>query len=342
MIVPLAELTCLLALAWMADSLTRSWLRPQWRHALWTLVALRMLLPAGVPGLAPSPVTIDAALMPRVIEAGSPALGWVMGAWAIGALVLLTRWRGQGLRARRRLLDASEDAGELSARLATVASRVGLRRVPAVRRDPHSHTPYVTGVWSPRLVLPADWREWPGDTLDHALAHELRHIARRDLRAEALWMLIACAYWFHPLVHAARRRAHEAREMCCDADVALRLGPGYRRTLLQVLASAAGEATPALATPSGHAWHPAIARLHALDRWPSPAPRRARLAGAALLAAAAFIVLPAHLSVVPRAAPVTVEELLDPAARQERGMGSLHLRYALLAVAAERAGARPE
>jgi beta-lactamase regulating signal transducer with metallopeptidase domain len=342
MIVPLAELTCLLALAWITDRVTSTWLRPQWRHALWTLVVLRMLLPAGVPGLSPSPVTFDAALMPQPVAAGSPALGWVMGVWALGALVLLTRWAVQGVRARRRLLDVEEDAGELSARLATVAPRVGLRRVPAVRLDPQSHTPYVTGVWSPCLMLPGDWREWPGDTLDHALAHELRHIARRDLLAEALWMLIACAYWFHPLVHAARRRAHEAREMCCDADVAIRLGPGYRRALLWVLASAAEAATPALASASGHAWHPAIARLHALDRWPPPAPWRARLAGAALLAAAAFIVLPAHLSVVPRAAAVPVEELLDPAARQERGMGSLHLRYALLAAEAARAADSPE
>jgi beta-lactamase regulating signal transducer with metallopeptidase domain len=340
-IVALAEVTCLLALAWAADRLTTNRLRPQWRHALWTLVAIRMLLPSGVPGLAPSPVTIEASVAP-LAGAGGPAGAWMLAAWALGALGLLTRWRVQAIEIRRRLLDPDDD-GELAARVHSVARRVGLVRVPNVRLDRHSPTPYVTGLWRPRLVLPVDWRCWPDVTLDHALAHELRHLARHDLRAEALWMLIACAYWFHPLVHAARRRAHEAREMCCDADVARRLGPGYRVTLLQVLASAAGESAPALAGAARHAWHPAIARLHALDRWPAPTPRPARVAGAALLAAAAFAVLPSHVSVIAPVAPPSLEAILDPATRQERGLGSLHLRYTLLAAeAAAQAGDKPE
>ena len=343
MIPALVEVTLLLALVWALDRLTVARLRPQVRHALWTLVAIRLLLPAGLPGVAPATVAIDAARIPGTASvAGSLSTAVILFfVWMFGAVILLARWTWQTRSAARRLecLDpeAHPDAAGLLADVQGIVMRVGLRRVPAVRVDPAADSPYVTGFRTPRLVLPAAWREWPEVALDHALAHELTHIARRDLVAEAVWMLIVCVYWFHPLAHLARRRAHEAREMCCDADAAARVGPGYRLTLLHVLAASAGEIIPARAVPSAHAWHPAIARLHALDRWPRPATRRHRAAGAALVLAAGLVVLPAHLSVAPHVAPLDAETLLDPATRQELGLGSLHLRYALLA--AQRAGA---
>lgn len=341
MIVALAELTLVLVLACTLDRLTTTRVRPQVRHALWMLVAIRLLLPTGLPGLSPATVALDAGSVAHVTGVlESHASSWILGGWGCGAAFFLVRacWQAGAAGRRMQVFDPAPDseARGLVDDLRTTADRIGVRHLPAICVDPGAPFPSVTGLWTPRLVLPGNWRAWPAVTLEHALAHELTHIARRDLQAEAVWILISCVYWFHPLAHAARRRAHEAREMCCDADARARLGPGYRFTLLRVLAAAAGETDYPHRAPGAHAWHPVIARLHALDRWPRPPGRRHRLALAALVPAAAVVILPAHLTLAPRPAPIAVEKLLDAAARQELGLGSLHLRYALRAAEAAR------
>jgi bla regulator protein blaR1 len=341
--VALAELTLVLALAWTIDALTASRLRPHLRHGLWTLVGIRMLVPPGLirwPGAASGIVPVEASLAGATLPIVSVPAFWLLGFWVLGAGVLATRWGLRARRARARLTNLDEeDAGVVRAWLAPLARRVGLGRMPAVSVDPAAQAPYVTGLRAPRLILPFDWRHWSRETLDHALAHELMHLVRRDLRMEAAWMAAACLYWFHPLVHVARRRAHESREMCCDADVASLLGPQYRLTLLRVMAALFAENQQVVSgvAPGQHAWHPAVARLRALERWPGPPPRRHRVAGAALLIVAACLVIPSHVTILPRAhAAVPIERLIDPVSRQELGMGSLHLRYALMGE--ERAG----
>ncbi len=306
---------------------------------------LLALVPPGLldgPWRGPGLVAIDAGALP--LSGGSlPGLSnwWWLVAWAAGAGLLAARWTIAGLRARRRqrplpLADGCHDHLERDGRLDAIARRVGLRRVPAVYIDAATDAPYVTGLFKPRLVLPRGWQGWPADTLNHALGHELRHVARRDLLAEACWMLLTLIYWFHPLAHAARRRAHESREMCCDADLAARCGPAYRAALLRVVASTFGEMPSAAEVPGRHGWHPAIARLHALNRWPAPASRRHRVAAGLVLVALGAVLLPLHVGVVrTEPAAVPVEALLDPVTRQERVMGSLHLRYAVLAAASE-------
>lgn len=332
MTVAFAELTAILALAWGIDRLVVLHVRPQLRHALWTIVAVRMLWPAGLPGFERSSLPIDPAVIPAwpataVISSSTVAL-----VWAIGAAILAGRWIVQARAARRRLVMLSKrESGGLPS-LARAARRVGLRRLPAVFVDFAAGLPYVCGPWTPRLVLPAGWRAWSDDTLEYALAHELMHVRRRDLLLEAAWMALACVYWFHPLAHVARRRAHDAREMCCDAEVAGRLGPGYRLALLQAVAACA-RLEPVTAVPHRHAWHPAIARLHALERWPVPASPTQRFAGITILVAAAIVVLPSHVTIARPVPVATVEQLLDPSTRQRLGMGSLHLRYALLQAA---------
>jgi beta-lactamase regulating signal transducer with metallopeptidase domain len=342
----LAELTLVLGAACAIDRLATPRLRPHLRHAFWTLVAVRMLLSLVPPGLLERPfsnptlVVIDGGTL-QASAASLPSVPgwWLLAAWSAGAALLAARWTCATLRARRRqrpLAFGRDDALEQDCRLNAIARRVGLRRVPAVYIDKATGSLYVTGLLQPRLVLPPDWQRWPAHMLDHALAHELRHIARRDLWAEALWMLLALIYWFHPLAHAARRRAHESREMCCDADLAARLGPAYRATLLRIVASTFGAMAAAAAAPGRHAWHPAIARLHALDRWPAPATRRHRLAAGLALAALALLLLPSHVAMArTEPAGVAVEALLDPVTRQELGMGSLHLRYAVMAAGSE-------
>jgi beta-lactamase regulating signal transducer with metallopeptidase domain len=334
------EVTIVLAAALLIDAVAAPRVRPSLRHAAWIVVAFRLARPGGwiaapatVAEMAGLPF-LDARVMPGSAVTTSVVMVWV---WAAGVLGCAIRWgwHSHRLRARWSARDSAADDG-LTRRVRAAAVHVGLRWLPRVALDPLAPTPYVTGLFRPWLVLPLERRHLPEGTLDHALSHELMHLRRRDLAWDAFWMVIAAAYWFHPLVHVARGRAHQARELCCDAAVAAVTGPAYRRALLRVIAEAAGERPRAA---PGHAWHPAIERLRALERWPRPASRRRRAGAGLVVTLMAGAVLPSWIATVPTASvPAPLDRLLDPVSRQEMGAGSLHLRYALVGAsqAAER------
>jgi hypothetical protein len=199
--------------------------------------------------------------------------------------------------------------------------------VPQVRLDAAADSPYVVGIRRPTLVVPREWRRWPSAMLRHVIGHELMHIRRRDLWAAFVWRCATTIYWFHPLVHVARRRAYDAREMCCDADTARAFGPAYRISLLRVFAEMLGHRTSTV--PAGHGWGAVVHRAHALDRWGRPRARGRRFVTVGLLALAAIVIVPSHGATRP-AIGIVVEDLVDPQTRQELGLGSMHLRYLLM------------
>ena len=321
------DLTVVVAAITAIDALIGSRIPPRVRHGLWWLVLLRMiLLPLGVPSPVPLP-TIDlpivwtSALVSTARGASAAAtLGFLL--WAVGAAVfavLCLLRSGQALAALRPCVTNDLVAG------VRLPNRGG--QTPGDRR--HREHTVLTGLWRPRLVLPANWAAWPVTLLKHAVGHELTHLRRRDLWVEALWLGVAVVYWFHPLVHLARRRAHDARELCCDADAAHLIGDAYRASLLELIAVRAGlHASRSLLVPR-HGWHPDVGRLKALDRWPSPPSRRARAGAATILAGAAFAIVPTYVSSGSRHS-ADLMWIVDPLVRQESGLGSLHVRYELM------------
>lgn len=143
-------------------------------------------------------------------------------------------------------------------------------------------------------------------------------------------MAAAAAYWFHPLVHAARRRVHDVRELCCDADAAHRCGSAYRDSLLRLAGRVAIGETSLRGPQPRHSWGPVIARLKSLERWPAAVPRSRRLAGTLALTIAAAAVIPSWTPATIRRAAMDPAVLLDPVRRQEAGLGSMHVRYQLM------------
>jgi len=319
---PVALQAALLAgAAAIADRLLRDRAWPQLRHALWILVGLRLALPASFA----SPVAV--VRVPAAHAAAAPAASapWLLAAWLAGALLLGAGALVRGRRVRHRLLEGvrgPSDAVRHELRRAAARLRV---RPPRLRVIPHARSPFVFGLLRPTVVVPASLR---GASLRYALVHELAHVRRRDLWAQALFDLLRIVWWFHPAAWLARSRAHALREVCCDATVARVLGPetpAYRAALLD----AAAHLVPARAGAGLLFGSTLLQRLRWLERGPERRrwPRWAVTAAAcvALFACAAPgpPLLPAREDALASARRAFAAALADPHAA-----GCFRLRFA--------------
>ncbi len=191
-----------------------------WICLLWALAALRLLCPVTVK----SPVSlVPEAAVPRlttviVSEYETPATlapdpeaapsqelreplrlseNWVLAIWALGAAGMLLWGAAGALSLRRRLREAA-------------------RREPGVWEADGIGTPFVLGLWKPRIYLPSelDPRERPW-----VLAHERAHIARRDHLWKLLGYLTLAVHWFHPMVWISFFLFCRDLELACDERV---------------------------------------------------------------------------------------------------------------------------
>jgi len=99
--------------------------------------------------------------------------------------------------------------------------------------------PVLAGWRRAAILLPAAGRGWSALVLRSVLLHELAHLARGDLFALPLLLLIRALYWWHPLVWLAFRELRRQREFACD-DWAVDHGaaaPDYAGALLLVAGS---------------------------------------------------------------------------------------------------------
>jgi beta-lactamase regulating signal transducer with metallopeptidase domain len=226
----------LLACAWLADRalVRRAW--PQLLTLSWLLALARFFLP---PQLG-SPLSLTSALGAPTLalaelrpHTGAPTL--LCALWAAGAASLIALRAARRARLRARLEPVALSPAWRAA-LARCADRLALARVPRVAALRGLETAAVFGLRDARVLVPRTWlaRE-PGPRDEHALLHELAHLARRDLALDELAALVRALLWFHPLAWVAARRLHDLSELACDETVARVLGRdarSYRETLI--------------------------------------------------------------------------------------------------------------
>ncbi len=147
-------------------------------------------LPPQEPGPAPDWRTVPAAV------------------WLAGTALLLGYSLWSLLRLRRRLVGSVPLAGEKNVRLAD-----------------HIPSPFVLGVFRPKIYLPSSL---PENERDYILLHERTHIRRCDHVFRALAWLALAVHWFNPLVWLAFRLAGRDMEMSCDEAVLRRMGRDVR------------------------------------------------------------------------------------------------------------------
>ncbi len=245
-------------------------LGPAWRIGLWMLVGLKLLLPACIPagfGLGgwASQAIMEAPVSMKFLPASGPAspltaaemsvsieemtlapaatfhllpalaLLWLAGVVLVfGSAVLRQR------RFEKKL--AVAPVGDNPQLLTCLRSLQRLAEIPGpveIRLLSVGATPAITGLRSPRLLLPEDWQSrFDEASLRHVLLHELLHVRHRDLLWNWAAVAVQSVHWFNPLVWTIGSRFQADRELRCDAAVLRLLSPNerlaYGHTLLRI------------------------------------------------------------------------------------------------------------
>ena len=241
-------------------------LSPRWQYGIWGILALRLLIPAGLWGrqapadlrlwlewartaaeLPLSSVLSDPFTLTRVTAPvplfphGLPRPGSVTDllfyVYAAGVGAALLWFLFSYLRLRRTLGRAAPAGGEEMARLEEVCRRYGLRPPRAVVVLPGAESAFVCGPIRPVLVLPADR---PAD--EKVLLHELLHLKYGDIWAGVLLCILRCLHWCNPLIWYCCDRAQNDCEALCDQRVLERLEGEDRRDYGRILLSMADDA----------------------------------------------------------------------------------------------------
>lgn len=141
----------------------------------------------------------------------------------------------------------------LTGAVESIATRLGLPAPPCVVRDEAAPAMRCEGFIRPAVVVSSGTLALlDTEERDGALAHELAHLARRDLAAGWLLMLVRTVHVFNPALQILARSAVHEAEGAADRHAARATGrPVALASALLKLAKAGGtgpEALPALAT----------------------------------------------------------------------------------------------
>ena len=240
--VSLAAAVLLIVKYLLADKLS-----PRWQYGVWGLLALRALIPAGMTRqvLLPLPAWVDmwktaaerglgsayaspwssldaGSVLPLPSGAPRSLTDWLFLVYVLGVLGWLLWKAAAYARLRLVLRRGTPASAEVSARLAAVCEKYGLRSCRAVEVE-GLPTAFVCGVIRPVLALPR------GGADDKVLLHELLHLKYFDAAQGIFWCLIRALHWCDPFMHYVLDRAGNDLESLCDQRVLERLEGEERR-----------------------------------------------------------------------------------------------------------------
>ncbi len=174
-----------------------------------------------------NPHSAIASAQPYVLAA------WLAGVAFFGCRLLLGVIGVQQIRRQRLPLPR-----ELAERVQQLGRRLGMRARSTVFLSRRAGQAMAVGVVKPLVLIPAAWAtEMPLVMLEAVIAHELAHLARRDLWIVMLERVVQTLLFYHPAVWWLSSRLRAERELCCD-ELAVAL-TGRRLEYVQALESAA-------------------------------------------------------------------------------------------------------
>lgn len=102
-------------------------------------------------------------------------------------------------------------------------SEFGLKRKVEIYINNNFKTPLTFGILRPRIIL-QDHILADEELLDHVLIHELMHIKKFHILLNHLVNIVACLYWYNPLLWLSLKYIDQDIEINCDKLVVQQLG----------------------------------------------------------------------------------------------------------------------
>lgn len=261
---------------------------------LWALVAFRLVCPVQIQwraSLMPPPETVVQTVqeMPNILlpaqEAptitpeqtvpaapaaptpAAPDLTAVLSrVWLAGMIAVLLWAAVSDLRLRRRL-------------------RASVRMANGVWLCDEIDTPFVLGLFSPRIYLPYGWDDAQNV---YILAHERAHIVRGDNWWKLIGWLLLAVYWFHPLMWLAYVLFCRDLELACDEHAVRGLDREGRAAYSQALLDCSSPRGTAFTFPVAFGEIGVKPRIRAVLNYKKPAFWLVLAAVLALIAVAVF------------------------------------------------------
>ncbi len=236
----------------LVKALFKDKLPPKWQFAVWGVLGIIMLIPAGMGGRY---TLINWRLLIEVIKSAfgdygftrvffpfpvltsvpKTAAEWLFTVYALGIIVHLAIYAISYLRLRRVLRMSDTISGEKLNKIELIADKMNVKicKVAEINGLPCA---FVCGVFRPVLVLPAE-----KDTDEKIILHELYHLKNKD----TLWSIVICVFrslhWCNPLMLYCAKRALADMEQRCDQYVLENLAGEELREYGHILLSAAND-----------------------------------------------------------------------------------------------------
>ncbi len=96
----------------------------------------------------------------------------------------------------------------------------------------HIDTPFIFGVFRPRIFLPSSMNE---ADMRHVISHERAHLARYDHLWKPIGFLLLTVYWFNPVLWIAYILLCRDIEMACDEKVIKEMGIENKKSYSEAL-----------------------------------------------------------------------------------------------------------
>ncbi|XCP85776.1 M56 family metallopeptidase [Roseburia hominis] len=227
-------------------------LSPKWHFAVWGVLGIMILIPAGFNGrytlfqwqvlvevikswfgdysftrvLYPIPIL---STIPRTI------IQWIFAGYILGVIVHIIIYIASYIRLLLILRNGSKPCEELAARIRQIAALQKVRpgRVVEVPGLPSA---FVCGIIRPILAVPAN-----KDIDDKVILHELLHMKYKDTLWSVVICLLRCIHWCNPLLIFCADQAINDMEARCDQHVLEQLEGEERRDYGRILLSMAND-----------------------------------------------------------------------------------------------------
>ena len=227
-------------------------LPPKWHFAVWGVLGIMILIPAGLNGrytLFHWQLVVEVIKswfedysftqvffpVPIITAIPKTVLQWIFAGYTLGVIVHIIRYLVSYSRLRIILRNGSQPSDEVNSRIQNIvaAQKVKIGKVIEVPGLPSA---FVCGIIRPVLVLPAG-----SDLDDKVILHELLHMKYRDTLWSIVICLLRCIHWCNPLLVYCANQAINDMEARCDQHVLEQLEGEERRDYGRILLSMANE-----------------------------------------------------------------------------------------------------